>query len=289
VPRFEQLADAIAQVKPDLVFDVTVPEAHDKVVIPALQAGCQVLGEKPMSVSTERARSMVQAADQAGRLYAVIQNYRYRPPIQAFRSFLASGRLGPIEELHADFYLGPHFGGFRDEMDFPLILDMAVHTFDAARFISGADPVSVYCHAFNPKRSWYKGDASAVAIFEMSDGLVFSYRGSWCAEGCGTSWNSEWRAVCHNGTAVWDGNEDLRAQAMDKTDAQGFMRELNDVEIPVGEMAHQGHGAIIREFINCVQSGQTPGTECHDNIKSLAMVMAAVKSAKSGQKEAVEW
>ena len=61
----------------------------------------------------------------------------------------------------ADFFIGAHFGGFRDEMAHVLLLDMAIHTFDQARKILGADPVSVYCHEFNPAGSWYAGASSA--------------------------------------------------------------------------------------------------------------------------------
>src|SRR5205814_1591110 len=83
--------------------------------------------------------------------------------------------------------------GFRDQMTSPLLLDMAIHTFDAARYLSQADPVSVYCEEFNPAWSWYQGNASASAIFELSGGLQYTYRGSRCAEGVPTSWASEAR------------------------------------------------------------------------------------------------
>lgn len=89
-------------------------------------------------------------------------------------------------------------------MDHPLIVDMAIHTFDQARFISGTDPISVYCHEYNPPGSWYKGNAAAICIFEMSDGSVFTYRGSWAAEGQNTSWESAWRVTGSEGTALWD-------------------------------------------------------------------------------------
>ncbi len=87
-----------------------------------------------------------------------------------------------------------------------LLLDMAIHTFDAARFVCDADPVAVYCDEFNPPWSWYRGNASSTVIFEMSGGLRYTYRGSWCAEGRATSWEAEWRAVGPNGTATWDGH-----------------------------------------------------------------------------------
>lgn len=74
--------------------------------------------------------------------------------------------------------LAPHFGGFREEMDNVLLLDMAIHTFDAARYVAGRKPLTVYCVERNPKGSWYRHGASANAIFEFSDDIVFSYRGS---------------------------------------------------------------------------------------------------------------
>src|SRR6266581_2652143 len=72
--------------------------------------------------------------------------------------------------------IGAHFEGFRQHMRHVLLLDMAIHTFDAARLLTGADPVSVYCKEWNPVGSWYDHDASAVAFFEMTNGIVYTYR-----------------------------------------------------------------------------------------------------------------
>src|SRR5579859_7939188 len=132
----------------------------------------------------------------------VSQNRRYHAQLLALRRLIAT-EIGTLGILNSDFYLGPHFGGFRDEMDNPLILDMAIHTFDAARYLSGADPLAVYCEEFNPTWSWYRGDACATALFEMTGGLRYTYRGSWCSEGRMTSWEAEGRAVGPRGTATW--------------------------------------------------------------------------------------
>ena len=113
---------------------------------------------------------MVAAAQAAGKTYAVIQNRRYDPNIRRLRAFLELGAIGEITTVNCDFYIGAHFGGFRDRMEHVLLLDMAIHTFDAARLISGADATAVYCHEWNPAGSWYDHDASAVAIFEMTEG-----------------------------------------------------------------------------------------------------------------------
>ena len=276
----EQMLDSA---KPDAVFDCTVPEAHIKVTLAAFERGCHVLGEKPLADNMENARKMVEAAQKAGLTYAVIQNRRYNPNICAYRDFIASGRIGDMTTLNSDFYIGAHFGGFRDRMKHVLLVDMAIHSFDQARFISGADPVAVYCKEWNPSGSWYDHDASAIAVFEMSNGIIYTYRGSWCAEGLNTSWECDWRAVCQKGSATWNGGDGYKAQAV--TESGGFFSKWEDVEITVPESCmRRGHEGVISEFVDSIRTGEAPQTLCSDNIKSLAMCFAAVESAETGKR-----
>jgi predicted dehydrogenase len=266
-----------------------VPSAHGNVTLTALRNGCHVLGEKPMTDSMEQARAMVAAAQESGKLYAVLQNRRFDPNIRRLRHLVNSGALGALTTIHCDFFIGAHFGGFRDHMEHILLVDMAIHTFDAARFISGADPVSVYCKEWNPAGSWYDQDASAIAIFEMSDGLVYTYRGSWCGEGLHTTWESDWRVIGQQGTARWDGTDQIQAQAVAETGT--FISKFNDLEVAANPDPEKvgGHAGVMRDFVDCVRNGGTPDTICTDNIKSLAMVFGAVESAESGRQVDIHW
>ncbi len=281
----DDLGKALAETRPDFVVDVTVPEAHHDVTLQALAAGVPVLGEKPMAASMREAREMVAASEKAGRLYMVSQSRRYDGRLHAFRQ-LIEAHTGPLGILKSDFFLGAHFGGFRDEMAHVLVLDMAIHTFDAARYLSAADPVSVYCEEYNPAWSWYKGDASANALFEMTGGLRYLYAGSWCSEGRHTSWEAEWRAVGPKGTATWDGHGAPVAEEV--VEQTGFHHKTESFTGTVPE----GYGGIagsLRDFLHALQTGATPMGECHDNIKSLAMVFGAIESAETGKRVPISW
>jgi len=273
--------------KPQVVFDCTIPEAHCQTTLTALAHGCHVLGEKPLADTMANAKKMVAAAKKAKRIYAVIQNRRYQPEIRALKAFLDSGRIGKVTTVQSNFFIGAHFGGFRDRMKHVLILDMAIHTFDAARFITSADAKSVYCHEWNPAGSWYDHDASAVAIFEMAGGIVYTYQGSWCSEGANTTWEADWRIIGEHGTVLWDGGKEFVAQAPEAE--SGFIRKVKQllVSIEVAKEKTGGHNGVIGEFIECVRSGRKPETICADNIKSLAMVLGAVDSATKGRKVAI--
>lgn len=276
----DDLGRALAETRPDFVVDVTVPEAHRDVTVQSLLAGYPVLGEKPMADTMEHAREMVAASERSGKLYMVSQSRRYNAQLAAFRRLITE-KVGQPGILNSDFYIGAHFGGFRDEMPSPLLLDMAIHTLDAARYLSGADPLYVYCEEFNPPWSWYRGNACATAIFEMTGGLRYTYRGSWCSDGRHTSWEAEWRAVGPYGSATWDGASPPVAEIV--TDHEGFFRptETFVAEVPP---APYGIAGSLRDFLNALETGATPMGECHDNIKSLAMVFAAIESAATGRR-----
>jgi predicted dehydrogenase len=120
----------------------------------------------------------------------------------------------------------------------------------------------------------------------MTDGVIFSYRGSWCAEGFATTWESSWRAIGQRGTACWEGDT-IRAQAVSKE--EGFIRPLEDIAIPARPvLAYSGHAGILRECIDSLYNKTMPQTQCLDNIKSLAMVHAAIESADRGEKVLIQ-
>ncbi len=273
----------LADLRPDIVFDVAIPAARKQIVSTAFESGCDVLTEKPMAATLEDAKAILAAARKTGRLHAVTQNRRFKRSIRRIRQFIASDALGEISALHCDFFIGAHFGGFRDEMEHVLLLDMAIHTFDAARFISGKDAVAVYCQETNPKGSWYAHGAAANAIFELNGDTTFTYRGSWAAEGSNTSWEAAWRIVGSKGTLLWDGESAISANVVDGD--EGFFRPLRTVPIPewTDQRVANEHVSAIEDFLDALDNGSAPESVGTDNIKSLAMVFGAIESARKRQ------
>ena len=273
VPIGTTVSGLAESVQPDFVLNVTVPAAHHPVTLESLRLGLPVLGEKPLADSLEQAMQLVAAAETHNRLFMVSQSRRYEPHLFTFRDQV--GGLGRLGILATEFFRAPRFGGFRDTMDHPLVLDMAIHAFDTARFVTGAGPVAVYCEEYNPAWSWYGGDAAATAVFEMDGGIRFSYTGSWCSDGHETSWNGSWRASAEHGTARWDGDHAPVVDAVSGTLRTAAAAGPHD-GLPAGA---SGIDAALREFAAALRTGATPMGECHDNLASLAMVYAAIASA----------
>jgi predicted dehydrogenase len=281
-PGFTSLDAALAAADADVVVNLTPPEWHRRVSETALAAGCHVLSEKPMAPTYEDARATVEAARRAGRTLAVMQNRRYQPAIRRLREGLLSGAIGQPMAFCADMFMAPrHAAGHLAAQRHPLLLEMAVHTFDQARYLAGAEPLSVACHEFTAPHSWYDGPAAAVCTFEFERGIVFSYRGNWIAEGFATSYDAAWRISGTTGTAIWDSFGHPACEVAVAPAPETGAAEVRRIvwEAPPPRDA-TGHAAGLDDLLDALESGRPSETDGEDNLITLAMAFAAIRSAE---------
>jgi predicted dehydrogenase len=269
------LEELLARVEADAVVNVTIPKAHAEVSTIALLSSLPVLCEKPLADTLPAALSMIAAAETSDRLLMVSQSRRYWRYLEGLRGQIA--RLGRLGLVACSVFKSPHFGGFREQMAYPLLKDMAIHQFDLARDLIGSEPVSISCESFNPGWSWYAGDAAAEVNAEFVDGTRFVFTGSWCSPGLETSWNGSWRISGACGTALWDGDHAPKAQTADGA----------PIPAVVGTGPEEIAGSLA-EFVAALRDGSVPYGEVHRNVMSLAMVEGAVRSAQSRQRIAMD-
>src|ERR1700722_9061140 len=281
---FDNLDMAIQKAGAQMLFDCTIPAAHAEVDAKGLMNGLHVLEEKPLAMSLTEAHRLIDLAKKNNLVHAVIQNRRFNPGVRKIRRLLDQGLIGEITTVNIDFFVGAHFGGFREKMDHILLTDMAIHPFDTARYLTGANAESVYCEEWNPKGSWWQHDASALAIFGMSGDIKCTFRGSWCSEGLRTPWDSVWRIIGTKGTICWDGLDDIRGEYVKK--AEGFLYECQAFG-PTEEAdpsETRGHFSAMSQFLRDIQEGIPAETRSVDNIQSLAMVLGAIESATQARR-----
>ena len=281
---FDNLSEAIERSPAQLLFDCTIPAAHVSVDLEGLSHGLHVLEEKPLAPNLASAKQLIELAQKNALAHVVVQNRRFHTGIRKIRRLLDLGFIGELTGVNIDFFVPAHFGGFREKMDHVLLTDMAIHPFDAVRFLTRANAQTVYCDEWNPKGSWWQHGAAANAIFQMDDGIRFSFRGSWCAEGLRTSWDGVWRITGTKGTIIWNGLEDIRGEYV-KVPA-GFFYEQQPVDaVEEPDSAEtRGHFSVMTQFLRQVTAGIPAETRSADNIYSLAMVLAAIESSNAGSK-----
>ena len=284
------VAEVTAASGASAVINVTVPKAHLPVTLEALSAGLPVLSEKPLAPTIAEALVMVAASEVSGQLVMTSQNRRYYNSLSSYREAVAE--VAPLALLTTDYAKEAHFPGFREQMPHPLLVDMAVHAFDVSRYLLRQDPVSVWCETFNPDWSWFDGDTVATAVFEFEGGVRYRYTGSWTTRGFDTSWNGVWRASGANGTATWDGERDVRIERADPTASiagtGASVVTSTGLSTPMRDDAPEEIAGSLADFVDALRTGRTPESEVHSNVRSLAMVEAATRSADTGERVLIE-
>ncbi len=281
---FKSLPEALEKLNADAVIDVTPPQFHRANSTLALEAGLPVLSEKPLAGTLEDARAIVAKVQETGITHMVAQNYRYRPLTQTVKSVLETGELGALGAVRAEFFKGPRFGGFREEMPHPLIIDMAIHHFDMMRLFLGSDPSEISARSWNPPWSWFKGDASAAAAMRFKNSVFVSYSASWCSQALPTSWNANWRFDCEKGVMLVEDDVVTVQDLSQVTDRRGALANVHGDRrlVPLLEMEREGQDYLLHEFFEAVTKGAPVATSAQDNIRTVEFVFGVVQACDSG-------
>lgn len=266
---FTHLGEALGKVEADAVLDVTPQEFRREVCCAAFARGLHVLAEKPLADSVANAKAIVTEAEVRGSTFMVAQNYRFQVLAQTVRRFIASGRLGEVGYVGVTFQKAPHFGGYRDRMPYPLVLDMSIHHVDLMRCLLDSDVHAVAATGFNPPWSWYKGDAGVMAQFVLDSGVPVNYFGCWVCSGWETPWNGNWRFEGSKGVLLWE-NDQLSFSCK-----PGSRRKVRSVN-----MATQTQMYLLDAFARALDTREEPETSGRRNLNSLAATHAVVRAAQ---------
>jgi predicted dehydrogenase len=156
---------------------------------------------------------------------------------------------------------------------------MAIHAFDQARNLLGADAERVLTHELRPPESGFGGAPVSLCTFELAGGAVFAYRGSWAAAGHETPWFGRWRVDGTRAAARWEGTGSPVVERLTGQTPQGTAFERSELG---GETDPNDHPAAVPALLRRLVRGEPAETEAADNLRSLAMVTAAVESAERG-------
>src|SRR5690606_17970816 len=95
----------LAKERVDVLLVTTIDRVHDEYIVAALENGCAVVTEKPMTIDVPRCQRILDAARRTGRSVRVTFNYRYNPLHERVREVLAAGEIGEVSSVHFEWLL----------------------------------------------------------------------------------------------------------------------------------------------------------------------------------------
>lgn len=125
---------------PDIVSVVVPTEQHFEVATAALEAGCHVLVEKPITSTVEQGLGLIAHAEALGRQLMVGHIVRFDPAVQELKRRLDANELGRIFQVRSQ-RLGPFPARVRDV---GVVIDLATHDVDITSYVTGQPIVRVY-------------------------------------------------------------------------------------------------------------------------------------------------
>ena len=281
---FTSLKAALAAVPADAALVTADLTGHVPLCREALNSGLHVLTEKPFAPRVKDARALVELAAEKRRTLMVSQNYRFYPAVRTVAGMIASGKLGAITTIAIDFrkYANASAkpGNKHYALNHPMLSDMAIHHYDLLRLVAGVKPVDVYCRTTNPSWSRFDGPPAAFGVITFENGVTASYRGSWISHRKDTSWAGTWSIECEKGAITWEsrGNEN-------GTDDRVSITRTGEepAQVPLKKVKYLDRAGSLNAFVRAIKSGEEPECSGGDNIGTLELMFAMVKSAESGR------
>ncbi|MBU4201101.1 MAG: Gfo/Idh/MocA family oxidoreductase [Verrucomicrobia bacterium] len=145
--RFDAM---IREQKPEVVVVTTKDCFHDKYIVRAMELGCDVITEKPMTIDAKKCQRIIDTAHKTGRTVRVTFNYRYSPPRTQVKDLLMKGIIGEVISVDFHWLLNTDHGAdyFRrwhreKKNSGGLMVHKATHHFDLVNWWLSAQPVEV--------------------------------------------------------------------------------------------------------------------------------------------------
>lgn len=166
-PVFTNFAEMLKQTKPDVVMVCTPDSTHDQFIIQALEAGVDVITEKPMTTDEDKCQAILDAQARTGKKVTVTFNYRYSPHRAKIYELLRAGEIGEITSVDFNWYLDVYHGadyfrrwhGYRKHSG-SLLVHKSTHHFDLLNWWLGSEPDEIFAQGaleFYGKNGKFRG------------------------------------------------------------------------------------------------------------------------------------
>ncbi len=152
-PTFTDFDEMIRVTGPDTVIVTTVDSAHHQYIVRAMELGCDVVTEKPMTTDAEKCQAILDTQALTRKNVTVTFNYRYSPHRRAMKEFLMNHRIGRVTSVDFHWYLDVYHGAayFRrwhgkERFGGTLFVHKATHHFDLLNWWLESEPEEVFAY-----------------------------------------------------------------------------------------------------------------------------------------------
>ncbi|WP_315833686.1 Gfo/Idh/MocA family oxidoreductase [Bradyrhizobium prioriisuperbiae] len=268
----------------DAVILLTPPMSHLDLVARCAAAGKHVLLEKPLDVTSERARQSVEAMRKADRRFGVVLQHRFRTASRKLAAIMQSGELGELVSGSASvrWWRSPEYfaepgRGMKARDGGGVLITQAIHTLDMFQSLTG--PVSRVAAMVrtSPLRKIDTEDIVAAAV-SFGNGAIGTIDATTVAF---PGFSEKIELACEKGTAV------LEAESLAVFYHDGRTERFDGGESKSGgadpmAFSNQAHKALIADFLDAIEEGREPAVSGQEALKVHLLIEALLQSSATG-------
>ena len=260
---------------------------HAPISVAALNSGVHVLCEKPMATSKEEAKAMIEAAKTNGKKLMIGHNQRFVASHQKARELIEKGEIGKIYSFRTAFGHGGPEGWSvdgkdswffkKDEAFIGAMGDLGVHKTDMLRYILNEEIVEVGAFVESNAKDFANVDDNAVCVLKTESGIIGTLAASWAYNG-----------KEDNSTIVYGEKGILRLEddptySLVAQYATGEVVNYELGKIQSNDEGGQSNSRVIEQFVDAVAEDKESPVPGEEGLKSLAVILAALKSSQTKQ------
>lgn len=288
----------------DSVIITTPNRFHEQYAISALDAGLDVLVEKPIAHTIESADRVVSTAKESDGFCMVGFHNRFASPVQVLKEYQRQGRFGDIHHIEAKYIRRrgvPGRGSWFTQEETAgggALIDIGAHAIDLALYILGFPQVS---------------EVSGVTRSVFGDRPDYTYLETWGESGDGTFDVDDSASAfirCADGTSIslevaWAANRESNNEFVIQGDEAGARLDLSDSDLTLFESSEAGaphfsdteittrnddpHLIEQRRFVEAIEANETPSINTVEQALTVQRVMDAIyRSNESGEAERID-
>lgn len=270
---YADLDEALDRTRADAAIIATPVPQRGRHAVQALNAGLAVMVEMPLAGSLADGVQVLEMARRVGRVVMVAQTHRYARGGRELRRLVRNGRIGTITHVSClDRRARPARGSDLAHADYPQLWNVAARHFDGLRAVLAANPVSVMARCGNAPASEYRHGSTTEALLEMERNIHLQYHGSltanrdehvlWIEGEAGVLWT--------DGVRIW----------WRKRGWPVFL-PIRWGRTPAGDAGarpREGAATMLQQLRSAVVEGRPPEPSGEDNLWTLSMVEAVMRS-----------
>ncbi len=281
---YEELLD---QKDIDAVSICVANNAHCNMTVTALEAGKNVLCEKPMATSLEDCNLMVETAKKTGKFLMIGQNQRLVKTHVFARQLILNDDIGRILTFKTNFgHSGPETWTIdtknnwffnKEKAAFGAMADLGIHKTDLIQFLINQKIIEVTAYLGTLDKKDKNGekigvDDNAICIYKMSDGTIGTMTASW------TYYGSEDNSTILYGTKgiMYIFINPNFSIIIEKKTGEKIYYSLDKIQTN----ENQTKSGIIDQWVNCLTTHTPPEISGESVLSSMKAVFAALDSAR---------